>query len=57
MRNHLTPIRLDLLLGIEIVLVGYRMEVRFIRYVLVFLLLYFFRGFFVYSPPPVHVYI
>jgi hypothetical protein len=28
-----------------------------IRYVLVFLLLYFSRGFFVYSSPPVHVYI
>jgi hypothetical protein len=30
---------------------------RGIRYVLVFLLLYFSRGFFVYSPPPIHVYI
>jgi hypothetical protein len=28
-----------------------------IRYVLIFLLLYFSRGFFVYSPPPVHLYI
>jgi hypothetical protein len=28
-----------------------------IRYVLAFLLLYFSRGFFVYSPPHVHIYI
>jgi hypothetical protein len=29
----------------------------FIRYVLAFILLYFFSGFFIYYPPPVHVYI
>jgi hypothetical protein len=32
-------------------------HVQHIRYVLVFLLLYFSRGFFIYSPPPVHLYI
>jgi hypothetical protein len=39
-----------------VLLIHYEFE-RGIRYVLVFLLLYFSRGFFVYSPPPVHVYI
>jgi hypothetical protein len=32
-------------------------RIKIIRYVLVFLLLYFSRGFFVYTLPPVHVYI
>jgi hypothetical protein len=35
----------------------HQLFLRIIIYVLVFLLLYFSKGFFVYSSPPVHVYI
>jgi hypothetical protein len=40
-----------------VLLIHHEFEGGGIRYVLVFSIIVFFRGLFIYSPPPVHVYI